>query len=102
MRADSYNADTVNTIEPPPFLRFTYDKIVKAYTPTFFHPFKAELHIDRQIKSKNVMSFEDIQPAKDRTFVIRGTSPIHSPRVVVDAEFEGFGVPSIAFASLMK
>jgi hypothetical protein len=72
----TYDANAINAIKPPilAFLHFTLDKFIKALTPALLHSFEAELQIDRQFKSEFLVRFQNVNPSKDRPFVVGGSA----------------------------
>lgn len=63
------NAHAVNTGEE--LVLFRFNKLVKVDRTILLHTLKTDFEIDRKLNTKLLMRLENVQPAHDRTLVIR-------------------------------
>lgn len=70
-REGTHNANTIDTIEPASRLRFLLDQIVESFTAAFLHALKTAPQVHWEFFFILEMVLQDIEPAKNRAFVVR-------------------------------
>ena len=83
-------------------LRLRGDERVEAHAPALLHALEAEAHVHGELEPELVVRLEDVQPAHDRTLVVRGPTTEHLASVLVKDQLERVGVPAIADVCLRE
>ena len=103
VRMSAYDADTIHAVKEAilSLLDFLHNQLIEPLAAVLLHALETKAHIDRKVKTKALVSLEDVEPAQDRTLVIR-RAPSNKPSAfVVYYEFKWIGVPSIRLECLI-
>jgi len=94
-RAVTYNANTINSIKPSTLPSLLPYQFIQPLAPALLHPFKAAFQIDWKLDIVGMVVLEDVEPAEDGPFVVRGAAADELAVGGVNGEDEGIGVPAV-------
>jgi hypothetical protein len=93
----AHDANGVDTVEPGifAFLDLRKNELVEALRAGFFHSFEAETKVYRKGLIERVVCVENIEPAKDGTFVIGRAATVQTTRFIVSGQLERRVIPAV-------
>lgn len=91
------DANTVGILEE--LLGFLLDEFIETFRTVLLHSLKAHQQVDGKFNASLLMGLNDIEPAKDRAFIVCGTPSVKSISLGIVCKDKWFCCPPVIFQS---